>query len=40
MWEVLKILGTSLLSFGVAGLCAITTVGYANDAVKALDKKN
>ena len=24
----------------MAGLCAITTVGYANDAAKALDKKN
>lgn len=24
----------------MTGLCAITTVGYANDAVKALDKKN
>lgn len=24
----------------MAGLCAIATVGYANDAVKALDKKD
>lgn len=24
----------------MASLCAITTVGYANDAVKALNKKN
>ena len=24
----------------MTGLCAISTVGYANDAVKVLDKKN
>lgn len=26
MWEILKIMGTSFLHFGIAGLCAYTGV--------------